>query len=111
MKEKVNTDKTGKAWTSLTFEVGDKGTFRFSKVGSNEPYAAKRKDGSTFVGQTHYIGVTTSDGKEVTVNLTKTQKAGLDKMGDLKGKAYEVYEYTGKSEYNKGKKLVGIRVK
>lgn len=104
--------KNGEKRTSLSFENGDLVRSRFNKVGSNEPYAGKKKDGTTFVGQNHYLGVTDlKTNKEVTVTITKGQKASLDKQGDLTGKTLEAYEYVKKSEPNKGKKLVGVRVK
>lgn len=109
MKTQVFERPDGSKGESYHLEDKDEFTARFDKAGSNERAAnVKQKDGSTkpTIIKSYFIGVTTKDGKEVTLTLTPTQFKQAEKHTPLKDK-----KLIGRAYKNKYGDQVALDVK
>lgn len=99
-KQEFVNQKDNSKGVNYKLEAGDVLTVRFSspKVLTAGQFPA------------YSIGVTTPDGEDVYVRLTKAQHDALLKLGDLTGKKIEAYEYENKYSKQKGTKYVGVRL-
>jgi hypothetical protein len=103
MRTKTYVRKDGTEGENYFGEPGDKYVSRFEKVGKNEN--AIVKDGKAIIIKSFFLGVTTPEGKELTLSLTQGQTKNLEKVEDLSGKTLEFTSY--ENEYGK---QIGVKV-
>lgn len=92
MKETKFKTKEGQEGVNYSLEDGDEVVSRFSEVGTRQNPAIV--NGKAVIINNHFLGVTTKEGKEVTLKITEGQKKVLDKEGDLTGKTILGRKYT-----------------
>lgn len=76
----------GTAGESYRLEVGDELVCRFDNVKTTEKAVVLKSTGKPTIIKNHFIGVRTSDGKEIVLTLTNAQADQLNKKKPLTGK-------------------------
>jgi len=94
VKTKVFPLSSGETGTAYYPEANDVVVSRFASVGEKEHPAIVK--GKAVIIKNWYLGVTTLDGKEITLTISEGQGKALKRQGDLTGKKIQFTKYIHK---------------